>query len=99
VFLFQALAKELQAGRDATAFARYSSAADVMAAFRSQFEAYTRQYPPFSVRSNTWSKAIQYWPSLEELPEASISAIPTLTNAPFEVYCDKGVLDTLKFNA
>ncbi|KAJ7256435.1 hypothetical protein C8J57DRAFT_1473059 [Mycena rebaudengoi] len=39
-----------------------------------QFEAYTRQYPPFSARSETWSKAIQYWRSLAELPEASVLA-------------------------
>ncbi|KAJ7847041.1 ribonuclease H-like domain-containing protein [Mycena leptocephala] len=73
-FLFQVLAKELQAGRDAPAFARYSKASEVMDVFKLQFEAYTRQYPPFSVRSNTWSKAMQYWRSLQDLPESSIIA-------------------------
>ncbi|KAJ6615944.1 hypothetical protein B0H10DRAFT_1949531 [Mycena sp. CBHHK59/15] len=73
-FLFQVLANELQAGRQAPAFARYSKAADIMSAFKTQFEAYTRQYPPFSRRSNTWSKAMHYWKSLEEHAEASIIA-------------------------
>ncbi|KAJ7789074.1 ribonuclease H-like domain-containing protein [Mycena olivaceomarginata] len=73
-FLFQVLAKELQSSRDVPAFHRYSSASGVMDAFKSQFESYTRQYPPFSVRSTTWSKAIQYWRSLEHVPEASIIA-------------------------
>ncbi|KAJ6591948.1 hypothetical protein B0H10DRAFT_2442123 [Mycena sp. CBHHK59/15] len=58
----------------APAFARYSKAADIMSAFKTQFEAYTRQYPPFSRRSNTWSKAMHYWKSLEEHAEASIIA-------------------------
>jgi hypothetical protein len=74
-FLLEVLAKELQAARDTPAFSRYSSAADVMTAFKAQFEAYTRQYPPFSARSETWSKAIQYWRSLAELPEASVLAV------------------------
>ncbi|KAK7050670.1 hypothetical protein R3P38DRAFT_3174151 [Favolaschia claudopus] len=72
-FLFHLLAKELQSGRDAPAFQRYSKAADVMKALL-QFEYYTRQYPPFSTRSNGWTKAIQYWRSLEEHPESSILA-------------------------
>jgi hypothetical protein len=74
-FLFQVLAKELQSGRDAPAFRRYSSAAAVMVAFRTQFEAYTRQYAPFSARSNAWSKTMQYWRSLEDQPQASIIAV------------------------
>ncbi|KAJ6605547.1 hypothetical protein DFH09DRAFT_897251 [Mycena vulgaris] len=78
VFLFQVLAKELQGNRDVPAFARYSSAAEIMGAFKSQFEAYTRQYPPFSVRSKTWTKAMQYWRSLAELPEASILAFSAI---------------------
>jgi hypothetical protein len=77
-FLFQVLAKELQSSRDVPAFHRYSSASGVMNAFKSQFESYTRQYPPFSMRSTTWSKAIQYWRSLEHVPEASIIAVSVL---------------------
>ncbi|KAJ7728550.1 hypothetical protein B0H14DRAFT_3618159 [Mycena olivaceomarginata] len=72
--LFQVLAKELQAGRAAPAFARYSSAADIMAAYKSQFELYTRQHPPFSVRSQHWFKPMQYWRALSEQPESSILA-------------------------
>ncbi|KAJ6573675.1 hypothetical protein B0H10DRAFT_2236950 [Mycena sp. CBHHK59/15] len=74
-FLFEVLAKELQASRDSPAFDRYSMAGEIMEVFKLQFEAYTRQYPPFSVRSHTWSKAMQYWRSLADLPESSILAL------------------------
>ncbi|KAJ6612198.1 hypothetical protein B0H10DRAFT_1952480 [Mycena sp. CBHHK59/15] len=74
-FLFEVLAKELQASRDSPAFDRYSMAGEIMEVFKLQFEAYTRQYPPFSVRSHTWSKAMQYWRSLADLPESSILAV------------------------
>ncbi|KAJ6491168.1 hypothetical protein C8R45DRAFT_1096684 [Mycena sanguinolenta] len=77
-FLFQVLAKDLQAGRDAPAFTRYSTAAEVMDAFKLQFEAYTQQYPPFTVHHNTWSKAMEYWRSLENLPESSIIAFVSI---------------------
>ncbi|KAJ7769822.1 ribonuclease H-like domain-containing protein [Mycena metata] len=73
-FLFQVLAKEIQSGRTAPEFARYSSAAAVMAAFKSQFESYTRQYPPFSMRSEHWSKPIEYWRTLAPLPESGVLA-------------------------
>ncbi|KAJ7788024.1 hypothetical protein B0H14DRAFT_2251321, partial [Mycena olivaceomarginata] len=74
VFLMKVLAKDLQSARNTQAFRRYSTSADVINAYKAQFEAYTRQYLPFSVRSKGWSKAIQYWRSLEELPEACILA-------------------------
>ncbi|KAJ6573317.1 ribonuclease H-like domain-containing protein, partial [Mycena sp. CBHHK59/15] len=74
-FLFEVLAKELQASCDSPAFDRYSMAGEIMEVFKLQFEAYTRQYPPFSVRSHTWSKAMQYWRSLADLPESSILAL------------------------
>ncbi|KAJ7659904.1 hypothetical protein B0H17DRAFT_1145204 [Mycena rosella] len=73
-FLFQVLAKEIQSGREASEFARYSTAAQVMAAFKSQFEAYTRQYPPFNRCSPSWSKAMHYWRALTDHPEASLLA-------------------------
>ncbi|KAJ6512898.1 ribonuclease H-like domain-containing protein [Mycena sanguinolenta] len=50
IFLKKALAKELQAGRQDPAFSRYTSGAQILDAFKIQFEAYTRQYPPFSAR-------------------------------------------------
>ncbi|KAJ7762061.1 hypothetical protein DFH07DRAFT_771342 [Mycena maculata] len=58
------LAKELQSNRDVPAFQRYLSASAVMNTYKSQFEVYTRQYPPFS-----------YWRSLEGVPEVSILAL------------------------
>ncbi|KAJ6595079.1 hypothetical protein DFH09DRAFT_1357828 [Mycena vulgaris] len=48
-FLFEVLAKELQASRDSPAFDRYSTAGEIIEAFKLRFEAYTRQYPPFSL--------------------------------------------------
>ncbi|KAJ7719512.1 ribonuclease H-like domain-containing protein [Mycena metata] len=73
-FLFQLLAKEIQSGRTAPEFARYSSAAAVMTVFKSQFESYTRQYPPFSMRSEHWSKPIDYWRTLAPLAESGVLA-------------------------
>ncbi|KAJ7756553.1 ribonuclease H-like domain-containing protein, partial [Mycena metata] len=73
-FLFKVLARELQAGRQAAAFTHHASPDAIMAAFKSQFEAYTRQYPPFSARSAMWLAPIQYWRAMVQLPEASILA-------------------------
>ncbi|KAJ6461131.1 hypothetical protein C8R47DRAFT_1241882 [Mycena vitilis] len=73
-FLLQVLAKELQAGRDAPVFQRYSTSAEVMNDFKLQFEAYTRQYPPFNVRSRAFEKALDYWRSLQEVDTACVLA-------------------------
>ncbi|KAJ7256333.1 ribonuclease H-like domain-containing protein [Mycena rebaudengoi] len=74
-FLYKTLAKELQSGRsDAPPFRPYLTSDLVFAAFKSQFENYTRQYPPFSARSPLWSKPIQYWNAMSERPEAAILA-------------------------
>ncbi|KAJ6608146.1 hypothetical protein B0H10DRAFT_2227168 [Mycena sp. CBHHK59/15] len=72
--LSQVLAKELQVRRESLppTFTRYSSAAAVMSAFKFQFEVYTHQYLPFSVRSDRWFKVIHYWRALAESPEAAI---------------------------
>ncbi|KAJ6528165.1 hypothetical protein B0H19DRAFT_1274963 [Mycena capillaripes] len=73
-FLFKVLAKELQAGRKADEFVHHSSANTIMAAFKTQFELYSRQYPPFSARAATWSTPMQYWKAMSQLPDASILA-------------------------
>ncbi|KAJ6527844.1 hypothetical protein DFH09DRAFT_1285604 [Mycena vulgaris] len=44
IFLLTILAKELQAGRKDPAFIHYNSGDHILAAFKIQFEAYTRQY-------------------------------------------------------
>ncbi|KAJ7241185.1 ribonuclease H-like domain-containing protein [Mycena rebaudengoi] len=73
-FHFQAIAKELQAKRKSEAFAPYSSASAIMLALKSQFEFYTRQYPPFSIRNPNWSKPIQYWQALAAHAESGVLA-------------------------
>ncbi|KAJ7270344.1 hypothetical protein C8J57DRAFT_1605306 [Mycena rebaudengoi] len=45
-----------------------------MAAFKSQIENYTRQYPPFSARSESWKKPMEYWTAMSECPEAAVLA-------------------------
>ncbi|KAK6987730.1 DUF659 family protein [Favolaschia claudopus] len=73
-FLLTELAKELRAGRKDRAFVPYNSAAQILNAFKIQFQSYTRQYPPFSARSPLWNRPILYWESMYELPDASILA-------------------------
>ncbi|KAJ7803942.1 hypothetical protein B0H14DRAFT_2612887 [Mycena olivaceomarginata] len=68
------LAKEIQSGREAPEFARYSTAAGVMAAFKTQFESYTRQNFPVSVWSEVCSKVIEYWRSLAPNPQSGALA-------------------------
>lgn len=88
-FLFKTLAKELQSGRsDAPAFQSYSTSELVMAAFKSQFENYTRQYPPFSARSESWKKPMEYWTAMSERPEAAVLAVrpPLLNHSPLPDY-------------
>ncbi|KAJ6582779.1 hypothetical protein B0H10DRAFT_900779 [Mycena sp. CBHHK59/15] len=77
-FLYKVLAKELQAGRKAPEFKYHASGNEIMAAFKTQFELYTRQYPPFSARADVWSRPIQYWNAMSQLPEASILAFVTM---------------------
>ncbi|KAJ7246966.1 hypothetical protein C8J57DRAFT_1241128 [Mycena rebaudengoi] len=72
IFLFKVLAKELRSGRKSSEFVYHTSGNDIMAAFKTQFEAYTRQYPPFSARQNIWSRPMQYWEAMSQLPEASV---------------------------
>ncbi|KAJ7828008.1 hypothetical protein B0H13DRAFT_1656537, partial [Mycena leptocephala] len=74
IFLKKILAKELQAGRKDPAFIPYNSGDQILDAFKSQFESYTRQYPPFSARSQAWSQPIQYWTAMSQQEEASILA-------------------------
>jgi hypothetical protein len=75
VFLLKVLATELKAGRQAPQFASYKSATDVMTAFRSQFEAFTRQYPPFSARSRSWTKPYLYWTAMLDKSDAGVLAV------------------------
>jgi hypothetical protein len=75
VFLLKVLATELKAGRQAPQFASYKSATDVMTAFRSQFEAFTRQYPPFSARSRSWTKPYLYWTAMLDQSDAGVLAV------------------------
>jgi hypothetical protein len=75
IFLKKILAKELQAGRKDPAFIPYNSGDQILDAFKSQFESYTRQYPPFSARSQAWSQPIQYWTAMSQQEEASILAV------------------------
>jgi hypothetical protein len=75
IFLLTVLAKELQAGRKDRAFENYSSGDQILAAFKIQFESYTRQYPPFSARSEVWSRPIQYWKAMSQQSEASVLAV------------------------
>jgi hypothetical protein len=74
-FLVKVLAKELRAGRMAPEFMHHTSGNEILAAFKTQFESYTRQYPPFSARQKTWSRPMQYWEAMSQLPEASVLAV------------------------
>ncbi|KAJ7669618.1 ribonuclease H-like domain-containing protein, partial [Mycena olivaceomarginata] len=74
LFLFDVLAKELKGSRRPPEIAHYPSTAAVMVAYKHQFEAHTRQHPPFSVRSQEWFKPMQYWRSLAEHAEAGVLA-------------------------
>lgn len=78
LFLFDVLAKELKGSRRPPEIAHYPSTAAVMVAYKHQFEAYTRQHPPFSVRSQEWFKPMQYWRSLAEHAEAGVLAVREL---------------------
>ncbi|KAJ6603173.1 hypothetical protein B0H10DRAFT_2440555 [Mycena sp. CBHHK59/15] len=71
-FLLKFLATELQSGRQVPQFTRYQSADDVMDAFRAQFEAFTRQYPPFSARSASWTKPYLYWTAMLKQADAGV---------------------------
>ncbi|KAJ6543470.1 hypothetical protein B0H10DRAFT_1970404 [Mycena sp. CBHHK59/15] len=73
-FLVKVLAKELQARRKAPEFIHHKSRNEILAAFKTQFESYTRQYPPFSALQKTWSRPMQYWKAMSQLPEASVLA-------------------------
>ncbi|KAJ7673239.1 ribonuclease H-like domain-containing protein [Mycena polygramma] len=68
------LAKEGQASRDAPEFRFHSDASAIMDAFKAQFELYSRQHPPFSVRASHLTKPLAYWRSLAELPASSVLA-------------------------
>ncbi|KAJ6569104.1 hypothetical protein B0H19DRAFT_1065879 [Mycena capillaripes] len=74
-FLFKLLDRELQAGRKAPEFVHHATGDAIMNAFKAQFESYTRQYPPFSARQQTWTRPINYWQAMSLLPEASVLAI------------------------
>ncbi|KAJ7023185.1 ribonuclease H-like domain-containing protein [Mycena alexandri] len=63
-FLLRVLAIELKAGRTAPQFESYKTADDVLDALRTQFEAYTRQHPPFSARQKSWTKPYLYWTAM-----------------------------------
>ncbi|KAJ7865965.1 hypothetical protein B0H13DRAFT_1898288 [Mycena leptocephala] len=78
VFLLKVLATELKAGRQAPQFASYKSATDVMTAFRSQFEAFTRQYPPFIVTQFVAVKIFAILPN--SMPEDAPPSKPPSLN-------------------
>ncbi|KAJ7440035.1 hypothetical protein FB451DRAFT_1191822 [Mycena latifolia] len=77
-FLLKVLATELKSGRDAPEFRPYRSAEAVLAAFKAQFEAFTRQYPPYSARAAAWTKPYLYWTAMGEQSDASILAFVAL---------------------
>ncbi|KAJ7613363.1 hypothetical protein DFH06DRAFT_1370699 [Mycena polygramma] len=73
-FLLKLLATELEAGRTALQFESYQCGDEILAAFRVQFESFTRQYPPFSARNPSWTKPYLYWTAMLEQADAGVLA-------------------------
>ncbi|KAJ7584738.1 hypothetical protein C8J56DRAFT_893377 [Mycena floridula] len=72
--LFKMIVDEIKAGRKAPQFDDYKTGQDILQAFKSQFERYTRQQSPFSARSAAWTKPLLYWKAMLQDKEASILA-------------------------
>ncbi|CAK5273903.1 unnamed protein product [Mycena citricolor] len=100
-YLYSLLQREIKAERNPPQFSGYKKSADVLGAFRAQFEAYTRQHAPFSARSSAWTKPYLYWMAMSDRPDAGILAylaIKVLSILPNSMAEERTVSNFTKLN-
>jgi hypothetical protein len=74
-FLVDLLCAELDSGRDDPVFDRYEDGEQIVTAFRSQMERYTRQRASFNIRDPKFVRLYDYYLALLADPDAAVFAV------------------------